>query len=239
MNEKKLMQLSSMAASVIATLEFQQRQLQEFQPPLRASSHAIQSNLEVISGNLVAISANPQPLGKSDIELLAKLKINLQKIGQEISRDIERPAMQFKKDLDHQHAIINDKLAKELIKPSTFSLDPLRNAVKKALDLVRNNNLDIDKILQETNNCQQKFGHTTAQLHRLNLPNEICSATKEAVKLTKDLNLLQNQLLNNPHGRELYQAQFLPLFDALDKLSQFSELRNACSASTRDPRPGI
>lgn len=233
MNEKKLMQLSGMTASAIASLEFQQQQLNVAQQHLMVNSRTIQSNIEVIINNLTAIAANPPPLNKTDIEILAKLKTNLHKISSEIGKDIERPAMQFKKELDHIQVTIRDKISKELVKPSTFNLDPLRKSLGKAQDLIQKNSLEIDKLLLELSKCQNKLAQAETQLHRLNLPNEIATTTKELTKVTKDLGGLQSHLALNPNVRELYQSQFLPLYDALEKLRLQSNALTPMAAANR------
>lgn len=236
MNQKQFAHLLSTATALCTTLEFQHKQAEEFTSMALAYSAEINNRIATTHINIQAIAANPPPLSKSDAEILSKLKSSLLKITQDLNKSIEKPLMQHQKEADDAQKKINERLLPELLKPCTFSLDPIRNQIVKAQELITKINRAVDRCLPELNKCQNKVAQARTDLQRINLPNEIEDTTKEVVKVTNELVTINQQLLENPAGRTLYQKNFLPLFAALDGLRIQSEV---ITSTTPQIRPDV
>lgn len=186
-------------------------------------SETLSIKVAEIGKTLEKIATYPLPLSREDVDTLKKLKSQLAKLSRDLEKELEKPTLQYKKDIDKLNQKIMDKILPQILRPCKFDLKEVAKYSAKAQDSISQINEQLDICFREISKCQGIVGKVRKVLQSLDLPNEIDSATKQVHKVAKELTSLNDQLLCTPLAAEHYPQEILHLYKALNSLKIQSE----------------
>lgn len=242
MKQAKYVQLLSDSTSALTTVRFNDMQLSAFVNKCASMCSELNSKLEKINSDLLALKQTPPPLSKQDLEALHELKRSLEKTTKTLKQDIEKPALEYRKAIEKTGKEINEKLLPELSghgENCGFDLKFIYKNIEQTKPLLETSKQKLDACFREIIKCQSTISAVSELVHSLNLPNELEKTSLNIEKITKDLASLNLQLAIQPNIKEQYSKEFLPLRAALTSLrfqsqALIEEQKSEASVAAKD-----
>lgn len=211
MKEKQYTKLLIDVTTINTSLNFHESRIAEFTTNCSGYCADVLRNLEVLDTALQKLAATESP---------DKLITSLERIKTALKKDIEVPALDYKKKIDKINKDLHEKILPQLktgTDPSGFDLKPIFKSVEQSKPLLITITQCLDSCFEILLRCQEKIVSLDEALQLLDLPNSIDRATKHLEKMTMELGSLEVQLSSSPNKSQ-YRTAFLPLSSALAKL---------------------
>jgi len=211
MKEKQYTKLLIDVTTINTSLNFHQSRIADFESRCNGYCTDVLHNLELLNVSLQQLAATEAP---------DKLIASLERIKMALKKDIEAPALDYKKIIDKISKELHEKILPQLkaeAGPTAFDLRPIFKSVEQSKPLLTAIVQHLDLCFKVLLGCQEKIASLDEALQILDLPNSIERATKHLEKMTVELGSLEVQLSSSPNKSQ-YRTAFLPLSSALAKL---------------------
>ncbi len=244
MKEKQYTQLLSTATSLHTAATFIQTQIVAFEIKCNMHCAEITRSLDTIDANAKTLLLLSPNLNEENFALLKRLKTTIDQLQDDLNKNISKPLAVYAKEIAKCLAQLANKVTPHLTEPCEFDLNRVRTLAEETRAALIKSEHVLNKCLAVSKLCQTQLIVLDDTLQRLDLPNFIKLATKEAEHTAKHLQQLNAHLASMSLEEQPCRTEFLPLRKAVEglgiqsgRLLESVPIAPSSSASPSAPRP--